>query len=156
MAGDDSDTVQLGVIPPVLYLGGLGLGLLVHWRRPLPFLPKAVARVIGGLLLAVGYVTADSAILALWRARTDILTRRPTTKLISTGPFRFTRHPMYLGMSLMYGGLAILLNALPPLLLLPIILVLVQRGAIVPEEEYLERRFGNEYLKYMERVRRWI
>src|SRR5689334_14876769 len=113
MASDKSDdTVQLAAIPPVIYLGALGLGFVIHRSRPVTLLPKSASRVLGALLFLLGYVTADSAILALWRARTDILTRRPTTKLIVTGPFRFTRHPIYLGMTLMYGGVAILLNAL--------------------------------------------
>jgi protein-S-isoprenylcysteine O-methyltransferase Ste14 len=157
MASDKSDdTVQLVAIPPVVYVGAFGLGLLIHRLRPLTLFPRTAARVIGAVLFLVGYVTADSAILALWRARTDILTRRPTTTLIVTGPFRFTRHPIYVGMTLMYGGAAVLLNTLAPLLLLPALIMFVKRGAIDREEAYLERRFGEAYASYKGRVRRWI
>jgi protein-S-isoprenylcysteine O-methyltransferase Ste14 len=72
------------------------------------------------------------------------------------GPFRHTRNPGYLSLTMIYAGLASLANALWAILLLPAALLVIQRGVIEREERYLERRFGEEYLRYKARVRRWI
>ncbi len=81
---------------------------------------------------------------------------RPTTALVVGGPFRFTRNPMYLGTTLLYIGIAILAQALWALVLLPFVLMIVQRGVIEREERYLEGKFGADYLRYKQRVRRWL
>lgn len=80
----------------------------------------------------------------------------PTTAIIDTGPFALTRNPLYLSMTLLYTGLTLIINTIWPLLLLPFVLVVVQRGVIEREERYLERKFGEEYLSYKSRVRRWL
>jgi protein-S-isoprenylcysteine O-methyltransferase Ste14 len=76
--------------------------------------------------------------------------------LVVDGPFRFTRNPLYLSLTLLYSGTALLLNLLWVVLLLPIALVIMQFGVISREERYLEKKFGQEYLRYKTRVRRWI
>ncbi len=81
---------------------------------------------------------------------------KPTTKIVVQGPFRFFRNPIYLSFTLIYLGITIATNALWPLLLLPVVLVIIQLRALYPEEKYLEQRFGEEYLRYKARVRRWI
>ena len=153
---DKADTVHLFAPPPLLYVGALALGLLLHRLRPITFLPPAVARRLGPVLIVLGFASADSALLNLWRVHTDIMTRNPTTSLVVKGPYRISRNPIYLGMTMIYGGIAVLTNALSALLLLPAVVLMIQRGAIAPEEQYLERRFGGEYLRYKARVRRWI
>jgi protein-S-isoprenylcysteine O-methyltransferase Ste14 len=75
---------------------------------------------------------------------------------VTGGPFRFTRNPLYLSMTLIYGGITALANALPAALLLPVVLHVTRRGVIEREERYLEGKFGDEYLNYKARVRRWI
>jgi protein-S-isoprenylcysteine O-methyltransferase Ste14 len=75
---------------------------------------------------------------------------------VAEGPYRFTRNPIYLGFTLVYGGVTALANSPWGALLLPFVLVLMQRGVIQREERYLERVFGEEYLQYKTRVRRWI
>ena len=93
---------------------------------------------------------------ALRRADTPISPHEPTTRLVTEGPFRYTRNPDYLSATIIYAGVASLANALWAILLLPIVLVVTQRGVIEGEELYLERKFGEEYLRYKARVRRWI
>ena len=93
---------------------------------------------------------------ALRRADTPISPNEPTTRLVTEGPFRYTRNPDYLSASIIYAGVASLANALWAILLLPIVLVVTQRDVIEREERYLERKFGEEYLRYKARVRRWI
>jgi protein-S-isoprenylcysteine O-methyltransferase Ste14 len=81
---------------------------------------------------------------------------KPTSSLITDGPFRYTRNPGYLAGAMVYAGVASLTNVLWAFLFLPVVLFMMQRTAIEREERYLERKFGEEYLDYKARVRRWI
>jgi protein-S-isoprenylcysteine O-methyltransferase Ste14 len=90
------------------------------------------------------------------RADTPIDPREPVSNLATDGPFRYTRNPAYLSMTLIYAALSSLANALSCILLLPAVLLVIQRGVIEREERYLERKFGEEYLRYNEQVRRWV
>jgi protein-S-isoprenylcysteine O-methyltransferase Ste14 len=81
---------------------------------------------------------------------------RAPTKLVTTGPYRVTRNPGYLGMTLAYVGVVVLAGALWPLVLLPVVLLIVDRGVIAREERYLDRRFGQDYSDYKRQTRRWL
>ena len=81
---------------------------------------------------------------------------KPTSALVIWGPYRFTRNPMYMGLTTLYVGGTLLLNDLWPLALLPVVIGLVQRRVIAKEEAYLERKFGDEYRAYKAGVRRWV
>lgn len=147
-----------GVIapPPVLYGGALLVAILLHLIVPLRLLPRTAAWVIGLLLLAISIVIMASGVRAMVRVRTEIDVRKPTTAIVVDGPFRYTRNPLYISLTLIYLGIATLINTLWPILLLPILLMVMQRGVIEREERYLERKFGDEYLRYKARVRRWL
>jgi protein-S-isoprenylcysteine O-methyltransferase Ste14 len=112
-----------------------------------------------GLALAC---VAASAILAGWgfagflRSRTTLLPHKPSSALIASGPYRFSRNPLYLSSALLYSGLALWFGLFWPLLLLPLALTAIRFYVIAKEESYLERRFGQEYLDYKARVRRWL
>jgi protein-S-isoprenylcysteine O-methyltransferase Ste14 len=96
------------------------------------------------------------AIVTFRRAGTTPDPTRPTTALALGGPYRWTRNPMYLGFALMQAGAALIANALWPLVwLLPVLLV-IRLHVIGREEQYLERKFGEDYLAYKRRVRRWF
>ena len=75
---------------------------------------------------------------------------------MTTGPFQFSRNPLYVSLTLFYIGIAIAAQSLWALALLIVVLTLMQRGVIEREERYLEHKFGAEYVRYKERVRRWI
>jgi protein-S-isoprenylcysteine O-methyltransferase Ste14 len=90
------------------------------------------------------------------RAQTAVDPSKPTTAIVSDGVFRFSRNPLYLSMTLLYISISLLFNALWALLLLLPLLVIVQIGVIQREEVYLERKFGDEYLRYKSQVRRWM
>jgi protein-S-isoprenylcysteine O-methyltransferase Ste14 len=90
------------------------------------------------------------------RAGTNVDPYEPATAVVTEGPYRFTRNPMYVGFTLMYVGISALANALLPILLLPAVQQLMRRGVIEREERYLERKFGDEYRRYKESVGRWI
>jgi protein-S-isoprenylcysteine O-methyltransferase Ste14 len=147
-----------GVIapPPLIYAGTLVAGLLANRRLRLRFLPRRLARTIGLPLAVCGFVVGFSGFREVRRAGSNVDPRQPATTVVTGGPYRFTRNPMYLGFTLMYVGISALSNALLPILLLPAILQLMKRGVIEREERYLERKFGEEYLRFKESVRRWI
>ena len=90
------------------------------------------------------------------KAGTPIRTDRPVPRLVTDGPFRYTRNPGYLGLTMLYAGIAVLRNSLWAILLLPLVLYVIQRQVIGREERYLERTFGEEYLAYKAQVRRWL
>jgi protein-S-isoprenylcysteine O-methyltransferase Ste14 len=96
------------------------------------------------------------ALLAFRRARTSPKPWKPTTALVTTGPYRFTRNPMYLGFTLLYLSTTVWVNTMWPVLFLPLVLLLMHYGVIIREEAYLERVFGEAYQTYRRRVRRWL
>ena len=149
------------VFPPVIYAAGIGVAYLLHWYWPLRPMASGsvlllIARVVGWVFIAV---SVGLPIWAAWlfrRAGTTPNPTRPTTALVFTGPYRFTRNPMYLGLALLQVGLALVTDALWPLLLLAPVVVAVRRLVIDREEGYLEAKFGDEYRSYKTRVRRWL
>jgi protein-S-isoprenylcysteine O-methyltransferase Ste14 len=147
-----------GVIapPPLIYAGALLVGLLANRLSPIPFLPRALSRALGWPLVFSGLAIGTLGLREMKRAGTNVDPREPTTAIVTGGPYRFTRNPLYLSMTLIYGGITARANALPAALLLPLVLHLMRRGVMEREERYLERKFGEEYLGYKARVRRWI
>ena len=81
---------------------------------------------------------------------------KPVSSLVQNGPFRYSRNPGYLSLTMLYAGIAILRNSLWAILLLPLVVSIIQCEVIEREEGYLERTFGEEYLAYKRRVRRWV
>jgi protein-S-isoprenylcysteine O-methyltransferase Ste14 len=153
---DEQDTPGIRVPPPLVYLLALLLGFLLDRRAHVPFLPRGVARVLGWPLVGGGMA------LAVWFARTmrgadtTIRIDKPVSSLVQDGPFRYTRNPGYVALTMIYAGIATHRNALWAMLLLPLVLYVIERKVIEREEHYLERTFGEEYLAYKARVRRWV
>jgi len=111
---------------------------------------------IGGALLAISGTLVAWAIASFVRAKTHVDVRKPATALVSDGPYRLSRNPIYVAMALFYAGFAVAFSLPITLGLLVPCLVLLTRGVICREESYLERKFGTEYLAYKARVRRWL
>ena|SRR5437016_14580466 len=147
-----------GVIapPPLIYAGPLAVGLLLNLKFPMRFLPRKVAAILGVTLIGASVALVSQAFQRMRRAGTNVNPTEPATVLVTEGPFKFTRNPLYLSLTLFYAGVATLVNALWAMLLLPIVLFVVNREVIEREERYLERKFGEQYMKYKGRVRRWI
>jgi protein-S-isoprenylcysteine O-methyltransferase Ste14 len=156
MADDGRDNPGILLPPPLTYLLTLVSGLVLDRRFHVPFLPRGLARVLGWPLLAGGVLLNGWFYLTMRRADTPIDPRKPVSKLTTEGPFRYTRNPAYLSMTMIYAGVAVLRNASWAILLLPLVLAAIQRDQIGREERYLERVFGKEYLDYKARVRRWV
>lgn len=155
-AREKPDTAGVIAPPPLLYLGTLASGLLLGRKFPIPFQPRSISKTLGWPLILGGLLLGFMGDRAMHRARTNINPYKPTTTIVTEGPYRFTRNPLYLSLTLMYGGIAARANSLWATLLLPILLLVMKRGVIEREERYLERKFGAEYLSYKSQVRRWI
>lgn len=147
-----------GVIapPPLIYAGALVLGLVAKRSLPVPFLPRGLSRALGWPLVVCGLAIGLLGFREMSRAGTNVDPYEPTTAIVTEGPYRFTRNPLYVGMTLIYAGITARANSLPAILLLLLVLAVMRRGVIEREEAYLERKFGDEYLRYKDRVRRWI
>jgi protein-S-isoprenylcysteine O-methyltransferase Ste14 len=147
-----------GVIapPPLIYAGPLAVGLLLNLKFPMRFLPHKVAAILGVTLIGVSVGLVSQTFQRMRRAGTNVDPYEPATVLVTDGPFKFTRNPLYLSLTLFYAGVAMLVNALWAMLLLLAVLFVVNRGVIEREERYLDRKFGEQYRQYKERVRRWI
>ena len=150
------DTAGVVAPPPLIFLAGLGVGFALEALLPGGSLPGVVRFVVGGLALLGGIALQTTFIAAFNRKGTAVEPWKPTTAIVTTGPYRITRNPAYLGMALIFIGIALLADAPWVLAALPVSLAVIDRGVIVREERYLARKFGREYLDYKTTVRRWI
>src|ERR687897_1411085 len=153
---DEQDNPGGWVPPPLTYLLTLLLGLVLDRRFHVPFLPHRVVRVLGWPLVGGGMALATWFIRTMRGADTTLDVNKPVSSLVQDGPFRYSRNPGYLSLVMLYAGIAILRNALWAFLLLPLVVYVIQRELIEREERYLERTFGEEYLAYKRKVRRWV
>lgn len=153
---DDRDDPGIKMPPPLIYLAPLVLGLLLEGRRRLPFLPRRATRALGWPLVVGGAALNAWFLRTIREADVPIRTDRPVPRLTTEGPFRYTRNPSYLALAIIYAGIAALRNSLWAVLLLPLVVYVIRREVIGREERYLERAFGEEYLAYKARVRRWV
>jgi protein-S-isoprenylcysteine O-methyltransferase Ste14 len=142
--------------PPLIYLAFLLLGFGINAAWPAAFLPESLRYGTGGVLIALGLSLSAAAFFQFRRAKTSVRPDRPTTAIVTSGPFRFTRNPFYLALSLVYAGIACVGNSAWVLVLLVPALLVIRYGVIAREERYLERKFGDAYLRYKGSVRRWI
>jgi len=148
---------NLGLVrPPFVYLGSIALGLAVQYAWPARFVPRSVGMPVGAMLMLVAVTLFVAAVRTLRAAGTPIPGNRPTTAIVRTGPYRFSRNPIYLAFSLFQLGLAVWVNGLGLLITLIPAVVLMALVVIPREERYLESRFPSEYSSYRAAVRRWL
>jgi protein-S-isoprenylcysteine O-methyltransferase Ste14 len=151
------DVANLGLVrPPLVYLTSLVTGALIQLAKPLPFLPGTLAGPLGAFLVAVAIALFATSVAKFRAAGTPVPARKATTVIVRTGPFGFSRNPIYLAFSLFQLGIAIWANSLWLLATLVGAVALIHYVVIPREEQYLERRFGAEYLDYKGSVRRWL
>jgi len=147
--------------PPLVFAAGLLIGLaLDRWIFTIPIAggegDRAPLTILGWFALVAGVAFAAWGMITFRRARTAIVPFRPARTVVSSGPYRWSRNPMYVGLTALYTGLAVLLNAGWPLILLPLVLTALWFFAIRREERYLTHAFGDQYIEYQRRVRRWL
>lgn len=153
---NEPDSAGVIAPPPVLYLGTLIAGGMLHLAHPWPIQPTAWARVLGVLLLLLGAGLARWSFVVMAQRGTSASPRAASSALVTAGPFGFSRNPIYVAMTLLYLGLCGLAASIWPLCLLPGLLAVMQWGVILREERYLTRRFGPAYVTYQQQVRRWL
>jgi protein-S-isoprenylcysteine O-methyltransferase Ste14 len=144
--------------PPLLHALGFGVAIALQRAVAWPlFAGHAVVRPAAGwAMVALGLATLAWGMATFAKARTAIFPDQPASRLVNAGPYRFTRNPMYLGLSVAYLGGALIVNSVWPVVILPVVLGLLYTFVIAREERYLAEAFGGEYDAYRKRVRRWL
>ncbi len=145
------------VFPPLLFASCLCAGLLLHWLWPFVTGITRVPRVVAaGLALVAAAAFGLGGERALHGSGTNVRPDRPTTAIVTGGIYRYTRNPLYLALLSVYAAVAVLANSLWPFALWIVLLPALVTGIVAREERYLEAKFGEEYLAYKARVRRWL
>ncbi len=153
------DTENTGVIlpPPIIYLLALALILLLEQVWPLPLMAGDPVRFwLGGILLAAGLTINGWGVYTLSRSETAIHPNHPASRMVTSGPFRFSRNPLYIGLNVFFLGLVVLIDSLWGLLLWLPVLAVMHYGVILREEQHLQAKFGEAFNEYRERVRRYL
>ena len=142
--------------PPLVYLASILIGLGLHWAVPLPIEAGRWLSMSGAALMAASLLLFGYAVKLFRAAGTPVPARKPTTAIVTTGPYRITRNPIYLAFSLLQLGLALLVGSWWLLATLVLAFALMHWIVVPREERYLEARFGDEYRRYKASARRWL
>ena len=156
MGGINSDAPDVKIIPPLVYLAGIVIGFLANIWMPITVVSYLVTWAVGGILIICGTVLTGYAVLKFKDVGTTVRPDHAASTLVITGPYELTRNPMYLGLTVVYLGIAIAGQSVWALILFPVVLAIIQPRAIEPEEVFLEKRFGANYVNYAAKVRRWL
>lgn len=140
---------------PAAVLAGLALDYLLRLPFPIPG-SDPIRWIIGGALILVGLGLFAAGVRDFSRSATPLPTNQPARVLVTSGIYRWTRNPIYLGFFLAYGGIGIATRSPWVLALAPPLAITIRYGVVAREEAYLERRFGDAYRDYKARVRRWV
>jgi protein-S-isoprenylcysteine O-methyltransferase Ste14 len=156
MSGQSADKPGVIAPPPLIYLAAILVGALLEraWRWRVP--TERWGALIGISLIVTAVALFRFAVVTFKHARTSPKPHKPTKAIVTSGPFRYTRNPIYIAFTLAHLGIAVWSRSGWILALLVPVLAVVRYGVIAREERYLERKFGNEYVAYRRRVRRWV
>lgn len=156
MHADETSGPGIRIPPPAFYLTALVIGIALNYLWPLSFFAGSSNYVVGALFVIVSLAMMPPILMRFRRAGTTFDVRKAASRLITDGPYRFSRNPAYLALTLVYLGIGILLdNGWVLVLVLPVF-VLMHRGIVPSEERHLEAKFGEQYLRYKAAVRRWL
>jgi len=151
------EVANLGVMrPPFVYLGAIFLGLLLYFAWPVRLVSRAVSVPLGVTSALVAVALFLYAVRTFRTSGTPVPGNRPTTTIVRTGPYRYSRNPIYLSFSLLQLGVAFWVNSLWLLVTLIPAMALMSFVVIPREEKYLETHFPSDYLPYKASVRRWL
>ena len=148
--------VRRVIYPPIWLLFGLVLTFLLNEFYPGPRFTSLEGQLGGGLLIVIGLVLLVVSNGLFTRAGTDVIPFRNVTALVTTGVYRYSRNPMYLGMAAVLLGCAITVGATTALPITPVFMAIIEWRFIRPEEVMLRGLFPQEYPAYCQRVRRWL
>lgn len=144
------------VPPPLVYAAALALSWWLEQSWPLDFATPPSLGALGWALVGAGAVLMLWATFTIWRHHTTVNPYKGASELVTNGPFAFSRNPIYLADTIVYGGVTLLIGSLWPLAFAPLVWVIIRYGVIANEEAHLAARFGAAYHDYCTRVRRWI
>ena len=150
------DRAAVAFHPPILLLICIVGGFVERWLVPVSFLPDGLAPLIGIPLVVGALALFGWAVITMRRGGASVPTHTPTAAIVASGPYRFSRNPIYLAMMLLLIGLGCWTNSIWFLAWTVVATILLTYFVIKREEEYLERKFGEAYLGYKRGVRRWI
>ena len=157
MTANDNDHPDVVVRPPLLYLGALIAALILDWLWPGDFIADAAVQYwLGGIVIAASFAIVIPAFVNFHRAGTNVPTTRPSTAVVTGGPYRYSRNPIYVSMTVLMAGIGIMADSLWILAALVPVLAVIRYGVIACEEAYLEAKFGDEYRRFKASVRRWL
>jgi protein-S-isoprenylcysteine O-methyltransferase Ste14 len=154
-ASEDKHGPGVKIPPPLIAVSVVGLAWLLDRFIPLPLF-SASHWLIGGLIIVCAVGIALIAVIAFFRAKTHVEPWKPSSTIIQSGLYRFSRNPIYLTFLIILAGIALVLNSIWVLLGMPLLVWLLRMLVISREERYLEDKFGDEYRQYKNQVRRWI
>jgi protein-S-isoprenylcysteine O-methyltransferase Ste14 len=147
--------------PPLIFVAGFLVGWLLDarigplWPSIIPA-SRNIIDLIGGLFVGIGVGLALSGIRTFRRAETSVIPNHDASQLVIAGPYRYTRNPMYVGLTVVYVGAALVFSLLWSLVMLPFVLWIPYQYVIRREERYLSAAFGDQYRQYQHDVRRWL
>lgn len=152
----DRPNISPMVHPPVVALMFIVIAYFLGRFVPLPFSAPAILRYVGLALTFVGFLLGVGAFLEFRKANTTLDPHSSAKQLVTSGIYRFTRNPIYLGFLLMVIGLPLNSGLYWGIVLAPFYVFMMNRLIIQHEEAYLGRKFGKSYSSYTSRVRRWL
>jgi protein-S-isoprenylcysteine O-methyltransferase Ste14 len=157
MPGERPEVANLGIVrPPLVYLTSIAAGLLLHSAWPRRLVPAGVSVPLGVATVTLAVVLFVAAVRTFRAAGTPVPGNEPTTAIVRSGPYRWSRNPIYLAFSLLQLGIAFWVNSLWLLVTLVPAFLLMSLVVIPREEAYLEARFPSDYPSYRQSVRRWL
>ena len=143
--------------PPMFYLAALAMGIALEYLLwPIPVLGAPSRYVIASILIVVSAAIMPPVLIRFRRAGTSFDVRKAASSLITDGPYRFSRNPTYVSLTMLYLGIGILINNGWVLILVIPVFLVVDLWVIRGEERHLEAKFGEQYLRYKGTVRRWL
>lgn len=156
MKSEEQSGTGIKLPPPVIYLAALIIGVVLDYVWPFSSIPVTWGDVIGSVLILASILLVPTVLIRFKKAGTTFDVRKSATTLITNGPYRFSRNPAYISLTLLYLGLgAVFNNAWILVLVIPVLLIM-DSWIVRKEEHHLEEKFGEEYLQYKSSVRRWL
>ncbi len=153
---DKTDIPGVIMPPPYLFLGLVVIGTALDAVWPMPLMPASMQIMGGGVLIVMAVSLLGSALVRFRRAETHVETWKPSSALVTNGPYRVTRNPIYIAFGLAFLGLACALDNIWLAGLTVVLMIVLDVGVVRREERYLAAKFGDAYTTYCQHVRRWL
>jgi protein-S-isoprenylcysteine O-methyltransferase Ste14 len=154
--GNQADRPGVVILPPLLMLIALLVVIVLHWLWPLRTGRRLLAVAVGIILGALGIGSMAWGRITLVKGGTNVSPLKPVTGIITDGPYRFTRNPLYIGVMSLFIGLSLIIGTWWGFVVFIPVFLILHYGVILREERYLEQKFGDSYLKYKGMVRRYL